>query len=94
MRPLYLLVHQFEARRHGGDVGGRCFDRATGDNERLLAKDAQDLGRLKAANAMGFQQARDAASAQAYGLGVLGASAHRSRNQSAARSSPSSSACG
>ena len=37
MRLLYLLVHQFEARRHGGDVGGRCFDRATGHNERLLA---------------------------------------------------------
>jgi len=69
MRLLYLLVHQFEARRHGGDVGGRCFDRATGDNERLLAQDAQDLGRLEAANAMGFQQAHDAAFAQADGLG-------------------------
>jgi hypothetical protein len=69
MRLLYLLVHQFEARRHGGDVGGRCFDRATGHNERLLAQDAQDLGRVEAANAMGFQQVRDAAFAQANGLG-------------------------
>ncbi len=50
-------------------MGGRCFDRATGHNERLLAQDAQDLGRLEAANAMGFQQARDAAFAQADGLG-------------------------
>ena len=94
MRLLYLLVHQFEARRHGGDVGGRCFDRATGDNERLLAQDAQDLGRLEAANAMGFQQARDAAFARRTALAGVGASTHRSRNQSAARSSPSSSACG
>ena len=94
MRLLDLLVHQFEARRHGGDVGGRCFDCAAGDDERLLAQDAQDLGRLDAANAMGFQQARDAAFAQAGSLGGVGASPHRSRNQSAARSSPSSSACG
>ena len=69
MRLLDLLVHQFEARRHGGDVGGRCFDCAVGDDERLLAQDAQDLGRLDAANAMGFQQARDAALAQAGSLG-------------------------
>ena len=49
---------------------GDCrFDRASGDDERLLTQDAQDLGRLDAANAMGFQQARDAAFAQADGLG-------------------------
>lgn len=50
-------------------MGGRCFDRAAGDDERLLAQDAQDLGRLDAANAMGFQQARDTAFARAGSLG-------------------------
>ncbi len=69
MRLLDFLVDQFEARRHGGDVDGRRFDRASRDDERLLSQDAQDLGRTDAANTMGLQQARDTALAQAGGLG-------------------------
>jgi len=69
VRLLDLLVDQLEASRHGGNVGGRRFDRAAGDDERLLAQDTHDLGGVDAANAVGFQQARRAALAQAGGLG-------------------------
>ena len=56
---LDLLVDQPQASSEGADVSGSRRDRARRYCERLLAQDAQDFGRIEAANAVVLEDTRD-----------------------------------